>query len=322
MSIKTWIPLAVALVLGLAAAKLVHDQIKSRNAPVADGGDLRAVVVAAEDISPGAELRPEVLKIAKISAAGLPPATFSSLADLGGRVAAIPVIKGQPLMESLLAPSGAGAGLQALIPAGMRAVTIEVNEFSGVAGLVVPGSRVDIVSTMQADEDHVTLSRTIVRDVEIKAVGQRMVAVHKEDEKEMFRSVTMLVTPEDAEKIELACAMSRPRLVLRGTGDEDSEQKTEGVTLAELRGDAGRKGDRPIPVEMTEPTTRPAQVLKVSSSDDPFAAPVVPSRSTRANQRTIQIIKGTAETSVTFEMTPPAGLLTDIDTDEVPGTGE
>src|SRR5690606_33654717 len=113
------------------------------------------------------------------------------------------------------------AGLQALIPEGMRAITIEVNEFSGLAGMIRPGAIVDVMSTLQGSGED-AMARTIVQGVRVTAVGQRVSALEEQDEEAgPARSVTLLVTPEQAEKIELAAVTSRPRLVLRSPADTE-----------------------------------------------------------------------------------------------------
>src|SRR5690349_15221204 len=151
MNVKQWIPLVVALVLGLAALKLTHDRLSRAQAPSA-GANFAQRVVATRDIAPGEAVFAAGLALGKVAADSIPTGSFSAVADLKDRVAATSIVKGQPVLESLLAPAGAGAGMQALIPTGMRAITIQVNEFSGVAGLLTPGCKVDIISTVQGDE--------------------------------------------------------------------------------------------------------------------------------------------------------------------------
>src|SRR5438045_3042547 len=125
MNLKAWIPLALAIVLGLIAAKVARDTLARKS----DGGQVASrtvkIVVAKGSVSPGQELTAETVTLGPISAEVPPPGTFTDPAAVYGRVAAVPLFAGQPVMDALLAPKGAGSGLQALVPMGMRAITVE-----------------------------------------------------------------------------------------------------------------------------------------------------------------------------------------------------
>ena len=238
MNAKTWIPLALAIVLGVVAAKVARDMLMQNRPTPAQGVKLSKVIVAKIDINPGHEIKPDDLSEAQVSADSVPAGSFSDIGALKERVAETRMVKGQTILEPQLAPQGAGSGLQALIPKGMRAITIEVNEFSGVAGLLQPGCRVDILATIQGDGKQ--LARTIVQNVVVTAVGQRLVPKNKEDQDpnappEITRSVTVLATLKETEAIELATATARARLVLRSARDEEVS-KSQGITMADLSG--------------------------------------------------------------------------------------
>jgi pilus assembly protein CpaB len=237
MNWKTWVPLTLAIVLGVVAAKVARDMLmQNRPAPTASV-KLTKVIVAKVDITPGHEIKAEDLGDAQVSAESVPGGSFADPQQVVGRVAEQKMVKGQTVLEPQLAPQGAGAGLQALIPNGMRAITIEVNEFSGVAGLLIPGCRVDVIATINGEGRQ--LARTVVQNVKVTAVGQRMVPKEKDAEAnappEISRSVTLLASLKEAEAIELATSSGRPRLVLRSTRDE-AVSKSEGITIGELCG--------------------------------------------------------------------------------------
>lgn len=297
MNIKAIVPLTVALVLGLVAA-LTAWQLTNRQGPQANARQKSAqVVVLKDNITPGMELRPESLAMGPAGSEKAPSGTFTSVEQVAGRVSTVPMVAGQPVFETLLAPKGTGSGLQALVPAGMRAITVEVNEFSGVAGLLAPGCRVDVVMTMQGERSGESLARTICQDIKVTAVGQQVGQdKDKDDEKGPSRSVTLLVTPRDAEAIELGASMGRPRLVLRGSQDKELEASA-GVTLAELRGDPQKQSADPFvnrPVEHAQPATRPSDRMVDAQ----------PSRRTR----TVQIIRAGSESTVTFEIKAPEAV--------------
>ncbi len=235
MNWKTWVPLVLAIVLGVVAAKVARDTMMKNRAPVAATGKVAKIATVKTDIQPGKELTAEDLTLGQFNADNVPAGSFKTAEELVGRVSETLMVKGQPVVEAMLAPQGAGAGLQVLVPPGMRAITIEVNEFSGVAGLLSPGCRVDIIATLNdGTAGSGAVARTIVQNVKVTAVGQRTTSSANEPPApagaEMSKSVTVLVTLADAEAIELACSTGRPRLVLRG-GRDNSVIATAGMTI-------------------------------------------------------------------------------------------
>src|SRR5678815_1688554 len=163
MNVKTWIPLALAIVLGVIAAKVARDVLMKNKPQQTQAVKLTKVVIAKADLLPGRQLQAEDLMVGEVTPQSVPEGAFNEIEQLVGRVVENRTIKGQPVVAAILAPEGAAAGLQALVPRGMRAITIEVNEFSGVAGLLTPGCRVDVIATIQAEGGPV--ARTIVQNV-------------------------------------------------------------------------------------------------------------------------------------------------------------
>jgi pilus assembly protein CpaB len=275
--------LFLSLVVGLFVAKLAYDQINKNKGAVPTEGKLTQVVVIAEPISPGEALTAEKLTMGKVSVDNVPQGSFTSIDQLKGRVAQITLNKSQPVAENFLAPNGTGAGLQFAIPKGMRAISIEVNEFSGVGGMLLPGCHVDLLSTVPAEQGGDMMSRTVVQNVQIIAVGQRMLSQpkNKDDEPQAFRSVTLIATPHEAEAIELAASTGRPRLVLRSGTDKDITQ-TAGVTSSTLRGQAPKSKVEPKIETVTVPVFSPIE-------------PLVPQYSS------VRVIRGTVESEVRFD---------------------
>src|SRR3954471_8506936 len=268
MNWKTWVPLIVAVVLGLIAAKVGRDMLVNRKDSGTEGQLVR-IVVAKRDIAPGHALEAADLTTAAFPPDSVPRGSFRQENELHGRVAALQVIQGQPMLDSFLAMTGAGSGAQAIVPPGMRAVPVEVNEFSGVAGLRVPGCRVDVVSTLPDQQTKISIARTIVQNVKVLAVGQKLTVNNAGAKNEsamsaeaaVARSVTLLVKPREAEAIELCSSSGRTRLVLRGSFDKGLRQG-EGVSVAELLGSrpqVTQQVSQPVYVERptTQPTTRP-----------------------------------------------------------------
>lgn len=289
MNLKTWMPLALAVVLGLVAAKVARDSLARTRGPGQAQGKSVRVVVAKLPVAPGQELTAEALALAPIAAEAPPPGAFTDVAAVAGRVAATALFQGQPLMEGVLAPRGAGSGLQALVPRGMRAITIEVNETSGLAGMITPGCHVDVVSTITGANRDDTMACTIVQDVLVQACGTRMVPGRGEEKDgQPVRSVTLIATPRDAEAIELASSTGRTRLVLRGAADREIAGTT-GVSYVALRGEDEKP---PVVAVTTPPVTIPTPATKPV---DPFGGEDPRPR------RTVVLIRGGNRSEVTFD---------------------
>jgi pilus assembly protein CpaB len=241
---KTWAPLAAAVVLGGIAAKTGYDIVAQRPAAKVVVQKVSRMVTAAEDVAPGTALRPELLTVSNVPEGAAPPGGFDYVERLTNRVTTVALHKGQPVIDTMLAPEGTSRGLTAIVPEGMRAVTMEINEVSGVAGMIVPGCRVDMVSTFPGDNGQM-MTRTICRALKVVAVGHSLADAAATTPAngvqpvpvEMARSVTMLVTPKEAELIDLASHTGTPRLVLRSGRDSasDSDSANDVVTVAELR---------------------------------------------------------------------------------------
>jgi len=300
MNPKTWVPLAVAIVLGLMAAMVARKSLMRSRAATAPPKNC-SVVVAKAPLAPGERLITDDLTLGTIAAPAAPPDMFTRPSELEGRVTIVPLVAGQPVLQSFLAPSGSGSGLQALVPSGMRAITLDVSESSGVAGLLIPGCHVDVVTTAVSQENSdKTVSRTIVQNAPVVAVGQRLVGAKPDGEKDtaLSRTVTLLVVPRDAEALELAVAAARLRLVLRGSGDT-AETDDDGVLLAELRGKApggfsinipsvfgAPQPVTPLPPVTPPPASQPALAGKADQDD--------------TSKRTVTLILGKEERRITF----------------------
>lgn len=292
MNLKTWIPLALALTFGLVAAFVGRNMLRNpRGAGQPQTQPAERFVVAKQNVDPGRPLAESDLTLADVPATGLPAGAFRTVSEIAGRVVRSPLAQGRPVLNEMLLPPGVGGGPQALIPAGMRAITLEVNEYTGVAGLLAPGSRVDVVSTLRTARAEVSLARTIVQNVKVLAVGQRLSATADSSKEPLSRSVTVLVTPQQAEAVELATATGRTRLVLRNPLDNASSH-SEGATLATLTGQPETTIEDP-PVVPVLPVTRPSQ----------------PQDKPRTRVRIVEVINGGQTTTIQIEKPLPPSKL-------------
>lgn len=310
MRFKKWVPLAVALVFGAIAAKVARDMIvDGGRGGDASAGEMVSVVVAADDIPPGTELTPELLATSQVPLEVAPRRAFRTPSELLGSITQIEVPKGQQILQTMLAAGGSGTGLQALVPPGMRAISIEVNEFSGVGGMLVPGSRVDVIVTLPSKEANGDpISRTIVQNVKITAVGQRLSRGEGKLEDVTFKSVTLVTTPEQAEAIELATTNGRPRLVLR-SGRDNASRESMGTTLAELRGNMNQAvaavPEKLQPVEV-EPVCEVPQPPPVAAIVAPATQPAASVLAQGPRRAPIQLILGGVESTVMVDDPGPA----------------
>lgn len=224
--------LALALLLGLAAAAYATRWIAQR-------GNLAAtrVVVAATDIEMGTRVSPQMLTVVDWPSGSVPPGAFADAATLQDRVTRVNVVRGDAVLERKLAPVGTKGGLSAVIAEGKRAMTVRVNDVVGVAGFALPGNYVDVmVNAQQQDRSRAEqnpISLTVLEQVLVLAVAQES---DRDDTKpKVVTAVTLELTPEAAEKLDLARSVGTLSLVLRNQLDKQAVSTT-GITRAQLLG--------------------------------------------------------------------------------------
>jgi len=197
----------------------------------------RQVVVAAADLDVGAELRKEDIRIIDWPANAVPANAISDPKDVIGRGIVLPVIQNEPILPNKLSQEGSGGGLPPAIPPGLRAVSVRVNEVIGVAGYVLPGTHVDVVATVSptgAAND--MTSKVVLTNVQVLAAGTKIERDGENKDKPMPVSVvTLLVNPEEAERLTLASTEGKIQLALRNPLDK-TMPLTQGIRPAALLG--------------------------------------------------------------------------------------
>ncbi len=226
--------LLMAVVTGGLAGWMALTQL--RNTAVASpaperGGKVR-LAVAARDLPLGAMLRTEDIRLIDWPGDVLPVGFSGSTAELVGRGLLGPVRANEPLLSSKLADREAGAGMSILIPDGMRAVSVRVDEVIQVAGFVTAGTRVDVLVTLSEGNDAPTVTRSILQNIQVLAAGQTIES-DAEGKPLMVTVITLLVSPEQAERLALASNEGRIQLALRGALDA-AEVRTPGARLSSL----------------------------------------------------------------------------------------
>lgn len=262
MNVKKIAPLIIALILGGIAAKMAFDFVQKRQSGASSAEKHPQMVVAKRSIEAGTALTEEDLALGDVVSESVPETAFTSVDQLLGRVTVVPLLEGQAVTSTLLAPRGMGPGLQAAVPLGMRAVTVEINEMTGVAGYLSPGCHVDVIQTMRDDKTGQPQARTLAQNVKVTAIGVRH---NPTDGDGGGRSITLLVTPAQAELLELCSTIGKPRFSLRN-GNDLATIDPKGVTFAELLGRHVSHTDDFTAAPMIVPATQPTAVATAIST--------------------------------------------------------
>ena len=227
--------LFLALVIGLAAAVYAAGWA-SQQANIASN----KVVVAAVDIELGSKMTPQMLMMIDWPSGSIPPGAFKDIKELQDRVVKVSVLRGDAVLERKLAPAGTQGGLSAVIAEGKRAMTVRVNDVVGVAGFALPGNYVDVMVNAQQDkgkdkaEEGKQISKTVLEHVLVLAVAQES---GRDDTKpKVVSAVTLELTLEDSEKLDLARSVGTLSLVLRNQVDKKTVATT-GITKSQLFGE-------------------------------------------------------------------------------------
>ena len=196
---------------------------KLRPAGMSGQRTLTPVVVADSDLALGARITAADLRLADYPVADLPDGTFRGMAEVVGRGVIVPIRRNELVLGNKLAAAKGGAGLPSLIPSGKRALSVQVNEVISVAGFVAPGTHVDVLltgrpSTAGAQD---AMTTTVLENVEVLTAGQEMQQNADGGKAQKVTVITLLVTPEEAQKLTLASSEGHIQLALRNPLDSD-----------------------------------------------------------------------------------------------------
>jgi pilus assembly protein CpaB len=215
-------------------------------------------------------------------------------------VAIVNIAARETITEARLAPEGTAGGLSAVIPEGYRAMTVKVDDVVGISGFIMPGTLVDIVVVIVPGDNGVQaqdpISKIVLQNIKVLANGQNIDKPESEREANSVKAVTLLVTPEQAEKLALASSEGKLQLVMRNSIDQGDEQ-TKGINKRGLLG-----GDRAVPApdpgslksERPEPNPAPR---RVRAYQEPKAAPAAVPTPPRAQ---VEMIEGAKKRNVDF----------------------
>ncbi|MGH9329606.1 MAG: Flp pilus assembly protein CpaB, partial [Vicinamibacterales bacterium] len=247
--------------------------VQTVNAPT------QPVVVAAADLALGSELKSDDLRVVQFPKGQVPEGTFARPEEILGRGLIVSVVRNEPILGAKLASKEAGAGLPPIIPTGMRAVSVRVNEVIGVAGYVLPGTRVDVLATGSPSRTNAeTITKVVLQNIQVLTAGTRIERDDKEGKPVQVTVVTMAVTPEQAERLALASTEGKIQLALRNPLDT-STPETPGMRTALLLGAAR------APVRMVKKTQKPGQAPVFVSEPAPTVEVI------RGDKRATEIVR-------------------------------
>src|SRR5580698_1192986 len=247
----------LALALGTVAGLIAYRNLQSRSGPGESGVP---VVVAADDIQVGARIEEHDVRITNLPPSSLPANTYDRRSKVLGRGVVVPIAKGEFILPSKLAGEESGAGLPSLIPNGMRAVSVRVNEIVSVAGFVTPGTRVDVLLTGTPEGGNDQETTTVLQNVAVLASGHTLERTAT-GEAQTTAVITLLVSPDDAQRLTLASSEGHIQLALRNPLDTKQDEVPASNSRGLYRG-------LPIP-----PTVQPAVHHPLAKAVKPVVPP-------------------------------------------------
>jgi pilus assembly protein CpaB len=231
---RLFIVMAMALLSGLVAAWLALNYLRQPESPIRTAEPASTeVVVAARDLPLGTVLTAEDVKLVAWPGGLVPEGYSPSVEEVLGRGVITSVALNEPLMSAKIAVKEAGGGLPIVIPEGMRGVSVRVDDVISIAGFVTPGTRVDVMVTIDQGQANANpITKLILQNISVLTSGQ-VVERNVNGEPIQVTVITLLVTPEEAEELVLAANKGRIQLALRNTLDMDSVT-TQGARIASL----------------------------------------------------------------------------------------
>ncbi len=278
--------LGVSLMFALVVSSVFYQMTSKGKSPGPSApSEKKDMVVATRPLGIGVMVKPADVKLMQVPIDGFPKGAFSKVEEVLDRPVISNILLDEPLLEGRLAVKGSGLGLAPTIPVGMRAVTVRVNDVAGAAGFVLPGLRVDVLVTGHPPSQESNMTTTVLQNVLVLSAGQAMQSDARGTPVSVS-TVTLLVTPTDAETLTLANGEGRIQLILRNSSDQGTE-KTPGRYVAELYSGATKPVTRPV--RPAAPASKPVVMVA-----PPVTVPVTPPPPPPPDQ--IVVIRGDKKT--------------------------
>ncbi len=283
--------------------------------------NLNEIVVAKVEVPLGTQLNPEQLTKIQYPKAITPELSFQKPEDLVGRVTINALGAREPITEFRLAPKGSLPGISSLVPEGYRAMTVRVDDEAGVAGLLSPGMLVDVISIIRIASGGRanTTAKVVLQNIKVLATGQNMATPKEQVNPESVRTITLLVTPQEAEKLVMSSFDTKLRLIVRSFTDQNPVVTPGAKNQSLMSNDAVQ--DAPPPPSWENPAMAPSfqppgalgaqrasrrAAWEDDNSDAPAprkaaAAAVAPAAAPPAPpQNTVQVYSGSKRAEVAF----------------------
>jgi pilus assembly protein CpaB len=247
------------------------------------------VVVAQKELAEGTAIDQMGVVVAQWPVYTIPAGAFTSIDSVAGRVTRVTVYKGEVLVPGRLAPDGTGPGLATKIRPGNRAVSFRINDVSGIAGLIPPDSRVDIVVVMDGGPETGRMAKVLLENMRVLAIGSE--PQRSEDGRPMNATVaTVEATPTEGEQLTLMTTQAQIQLMLRGYGDPESG-KTPGATTAQIV--RGLKGAATVSTEPRRPEPRRTIPVRRETAPQPLPIVMTPTPpKPKVDTSTVTLIRG------------------------------
>lgn len=285
--------LGVSLVFALVVSSVFYFQFAGSGGNQKKAAtDVRDVVVATQPLAVGQTVKPGDVRLNKVPVEQFPKGGFSKVEEVIDRPVVSNILPDEAVLEGRLALRGSGLGLAPIIPVGMRAVSVRVTDVAGVAGFVLPGLRVDVLVTGRPPgNDENTVTTTCLQNILVLSAGQT-IQPDARGQAINTPTVTLLVSPEQAEVITLAGNEGRIQLVLRNSADQEIA-KTGGTEIHRLY--AGRTKPEPPKAVQAAPRPRPKPVV-VAAAPPPPPPPAAPPEIVviRGNQKSVEVVPAKA----------------------------
>lgn len=223
------ISLVIALAISGLCTYLLGRRLRAGEAPTVA---TRRYVGTSRPLASGEVLKPEDMQLIAWPAARPVAGGFETSAAVVGRTTLYPVDPGQPLTDKMVSAPGAGTGLAARIPEGMRAIALKSDDVVGVAGFLAPGSHLDVLVTYRTDKQPEPSTLTVLQDAEVLAAGHQ-VQPDPEGKPSTVTVVTLLLAPHDAERVVLASTQGTIHFVLR-SGSDKAKMQDDPISISQL----------------------------------------------------------------------------------------
>jgi pilus assembly protein CpaB len=293
---RFFLVLAGALIFGLLAAVSVSRYLSSAQA---NTKNMNSIAVAKVAIPVGTKIIPEQIMMVQFPSESTPDGTFQAAEKLKDRVAVVNIAAREPVTESKLATEGTAGGLSAVIPEGYRAMTVKVDDVVGISGFIMPGTLVDVVVVIRPDDSSAQgpISKIVLQNIKVLANGQNIDKPSNERDANSVKVATLLVTPEQAEKLALASSEGKLQLVMRNSIDQGDEQTKGENKRSLLTGDRATPAPDPgsLKSEQPKPVSKPAPP-RPRAQPEVKAAPATPP----APKASVEMIEGAKRRNVDF----------------------